>query len=124
MLIDLDRCTRCGDCVRACINTHDDGASRLFLDGPRFGNYLVPSTCRQCLDPVCMIGCPVRSIQRGDDGQIEIETGASAAGPAADQCPYGSIQMHELTRLASDNAATAARTGLCLRARGRQATWK
>ncbi len=74
MLIDLDRCTRCGDCMRACINTHSDGASRLYLDGPRFGNYLVPITCRQCLDPVCMIGCPVRSIVRGDDGQIEIKS--------------------------------------------------
>ncbi|MCH8924116.1 MAG: hypothetical protein IIA67_13330, partial [Planctomycetes bacterium] len=42
MLIDLDLCTRCGDCVRACINTHDDGYSRLFLDGPRFDRFLVP----------------------------------------------------------------------------------
>jgi len=36
MLIDLDRCTRCGACVDACVNTHRDGHSRLFLDGPRF----------------------------------------------------------------------------------------
>ena len=35
MLIDLDRCTCCGDCVEACISTHNDGHSRLFLDGPR-----------------------------------------------------------------------------------------
>ena len=35
MLIDLDRCTRCDECVRACANTHDDGHSRLFLVGPR-----------------------------------------------------------------------------------------
>ncbi|MEO8496598.1 MAG: hypothetical protein ABI614_16140, partial [Planctomycetota bacterium] len=40
LLIDLDRCTRCGDCVRACVNTHDDGYSRLFLDGPRFDRFL------------------------------------------------------------------------------------
>lgn len=99
MLIDLDRCTRCGDCMRACINTHSDGASRLFLDGPRFGNYLVPSTCRQCLDPVCMIGCPVRSIVRGNDGQIEIKSWCIGCRACADQCPYGSIQMHALTGL-------------------------
>jgi Fe-S-cluster-containing dehydrogenase component/CRP-like cAMP-binding protein len=101
MLIDLDRCTRCGDCVRACINTHTDGASRLFLDGPRFGNYLVANTCRQCLDPVCMIGCPVRSIVRGEDGQIEIKNWCIGCRACSDQCPYGSIHMHELTGLAN-----------------------
>ncbi len=72
MLIDLDRCTRCDECVRACVETHDDGHSRLFLIGPRQGQYLVPATCRSCLDPVCMIGCPVNSIQRGDNKEILI----------------------------------------------------
>src|SRR5262249_46692748 len=46
MLIDLDRCTRCDECVKACVNTHTDGHSRLFLDGPRFGKFLVPTACR------------------------------------------------------------------------------
>ena len=58
-----------------------DGRSRLFLDGPRvqlfdndkIKNYLVPATCRQCKDPVCLIGCPVGSIHKGDNGQIVIE---------------------------------------------------
>jgi Fe-S-cluster-containing hydrogenase component 2/CRP-like cAMP-binding protein len=96
LLIDLDRCTRCGDCVRACINTHTDGRSRLYLDGPRFDRYLVPSACRNCLNPACMIGCPVGSIQRGDDGQIEIRDWCIGCGLCADQCPYDSIQMHDL----------------------------
>lgn len=95
MLIDLDRCTRCGDCVQACIDTHNDGHSRLFLDGPRFGKYLMPSSCRQCRDPVCMIGCPVGSIQQGPDGEIRIRDWCIGCGLCADQCPYDSIQMHE-----------------------------
>lgn len=96
MLIDLERCTRCDECVRACVNTHDDGRSRLFLDGPRFDKYLVPVTCRSCLDPVCMIGCPVGSIHRGDNGQIVIENWCIGCGLCAGNCPYGSIHMHDI----------------------------
>jgi CRP-like cAMP-binding protein/Fe-S-cluster-containing hydrogenase component 2 len=96
MLIDLDRCTRCDECVKACVATHDDGRSRLFLDGPRFGKYLVPTTCRSCLDPVCLIGCPVGSIHRGDNREIQIESWCIGCALCADSCPYGSIQMHDL----------------------------
>jgi CRP-like cAMP-binding protein/Fe-S-cluster-containing hydrogenase component 2 len=96
MLIDLDRCTRCDECVKACVNTHPDGRSRLFLDGPRFDKYLVPTTCRSCLDPVCLIGCPVGSIHRGNNGQIEIEDWCIGCGLCANNCPYGSIQMHDI----------------------------
>lgn len=98
MLIDLDRCTRCNQCVDACVSAHDDGRTRLYLDGPRFENYLVPISCRSCLDPVCMIGCPVGSINRGDKGEIVIENWCIGCGMCADQCPYGSILMNPLVK--------------------------
>jgi Fe-S-cluster-containing dehydrogenase component len=105
MLIDLDRCTRCDECVKACVATHpDDGRSRLFLDGHVFKtmldgepkNYLVPATCRQCKDPVCLIGCPVGSIHKGENGQIVIEDWCIGCSRCAEQCPYNAIQMHAI----------------------------
>jgi Fe-S-cluster-containing hydrogenase component 2 len=78
------------------VDSHTDGRSRLFLVGSRFGKYLVPTTCRSCLDPVCMIGCPVRSIQRGDNKEILIKDWCIGCGLCAKQCPYKSIQMDQL----------------------------
>jgi Fe-S-cluster-containing dehydrogenase component len=104
MVIDLDRCTRCDECVKACVATHDDqpSRSRLFLDGPRFQqqvggttrNLMLPMTCRSCLDPVCMIPCPVSSIVRGEQGQILIRDWCIGCGNCAEACPYSAIQMH------------------------------
>jgi CRP-like cAMP-binding protein len=96
LLIDLDRCTRCDECVQACATSRKDGHSRLFLEGERFRHYLVPASCRSCLDPVCLIGCPVNSIHRGPVGEIVIEDWCIGCGLCGESCPYGAIQMHDV----------------------------
>jgi len=95
LLIDLERCTRCDECVKACADTHD-GVTRLTRDGLRFDKYLVTTSCRACTDPVCMIGCPVSSIRRRESLEIVIEDWCIGCGLCAQQCPYGNITIHEL----------------------------
>jgi CRP-like cAMP-binding protein/Fe-S-cluster-containing hydrogenase component 2 len=93
LLIDLDKCTRCDECVKACAATHDDGVTRLIRDGLRFDNYLVPTTCRACMDPLCMTRCPVGSIRRKDTLDIVIEDWCIGCGNCALDCPYGNINV-------------------------------
>jgi Fe-S-cluster-containing hydrogenase component 2/CRP-like cAMP-binding protein len=96
LLVDLDRCTRCDDCVRACADVQADGFPRLSLEGPRFGNYLVAASCRKCADAACLVGCPVRSIHKGAAGQIVIESWCVGCGMCAEQCPYQAIDVRAL----------------------------
>ncbi|MGA8407159.1 MAG: cyclic nucleotide-binding domain-containing protein [Candidatus Acidiferrales bacterium] len=93
LLLDLDACTRCDACVTACADAHD-GVTRLVREGLRFDHYLVATSCRQCLDPLCMVGCPVGSIRRRNSLEVIIEDWCIGCGLCAENCPYGNINMH------------------------------
>src|SRR3982074_557408 len=93
LLIDLDNCTRCDACVRACAAAHD-GVSRLLRDGLRYEHFLVATACRSCRDPLCMTQCPVGSIRRKENLEIIIEDWCIGCGKCAELCPYGNINMH------------------------------
>jgi Fe-S-cluster-containing hydrogenase component 2 len=101
LVIDLEKCTRCQECVKACSVSHG-GVTRLLLEGNRFDHWLVPSACRSCHDPACLVGCPVDAIHRrppheggGSDVSLAvvIEDHCIGCGLCAHNCPYGSIHM-------------------------------
>jgi CRP-like cAMP-binding protein/Fe-S-cluster-containing dehydrogenase component/ferredoxin len=104
LLLDLEKCTRCDECVRACADAHD-GVTRLVREGLRFDRYLVPTSCRSCMDPYCMVGCPVGSIRRKETMEVLIEDWCIGCGLCAQQCPYGNISMHSFTVQVEDPAA-------------------
>jgi len=100
LLLDLEKCTRCDACVRACSDAHD-GVTRLIREGLRYQNYLVATSCRQCRDPLCMVGCPVGSIRRRETLEVVIEDWCIGCGLCAENCPYGNISMHPFPSPAS-----------------------
>jgi Fe-S-cluster-containing dehydrogenase component len=105
LVINLDRCVRCGNCVRACHARHT--FTRLDRRGPIFRrrkavaskqheHILIPSSCRHCRDPECMIGCPTGAIQRFPDGDVDINDNCIGCDNCARKCPYGNITMRPL----------------------------
>src|SRR5215472_548016 len=101
LILDLQNCTRCDACVNACADAHD-GVTRLVRDGLRFERYLVATSCRQCRDPLCMVGCPVGSIRRRNSLEVIIEDWWIGSGLCARNCPYGNINLHPFEVMADD----------------------
>lgn len=97
MVIDLDRCTRCDDCVRACAATHDNNP-RFLRHGQQHGQYMVAHACMHCVDPICMIGCPTGAIARDrGDGTVQInDLTCIGCSTCANSCPYDNIRMVEI----------------------------
>jgi CRP-like cAMP-binding protein/Fe-S-cluster-containing hydrogenase component 2 len=101
LILDLNNCTRCDACVNACADAHD-GVTRLVREGLRFENFLVATSCRQCRDPLCMVGCPVGSIRRRNSLEVIIEDWCIGCGLCARNCPYGNINLHPFDVMVED----------------------
>jgi Fe-S-cluster-containing hydrogenase component 2 len=101
LILDLQKCTRCDACVNACADAHD-GVTRLVRDGLRFENFLVATSCRQCRDPLCMVGCPVGAIRRRNSLEVIIEDWCVGCGLCARNCPYGNINLHPFEVMVED----------------------
>ena len=97
MVIDLNKCTRCDDCVRACASTHG-GNPRFVRQGKTFDHWMVANACMQCIDPVCLIGCPTGAISRAPEGGTVVINDDTCIGctMCANSCPYDNIRMVEI----------------------------
>lgn len=103
LTIDLNLCVRCGNCVQACEARH--GHPKMTRRGKklrrreqveRAGKYqdlLLPSSCRHCSNPECMIGCPTGAIHRLATGEVDVHDFCIGCSNCAHRCPWDNITM-------------------------------
>lgn len=98
MVINMDRCTECDDCVVACANAHD-GNPRFVRHGPKAGKFMIANACMHCSDPVCMVGCPTGAIHRDVNSGVVVINDQACIGcsTCANSCPYDNIRMTNIT---------------------------
>jgi Fe-S-cluster-containing hydrogenase component 2/thioredoxin reductase/CRP-like cAMP-binding protein len=93
LIIDELLCIGCDNCEKACADIHD-GLSRLDREaGKTYAHLHVPTSCRHCEHPYCMTDCPPNAIQRGPDGEVNIDDSCIGCGNCLRYCPYGVIRM-------------------------------
>ncbi len=112
MMIDMERCTGCDDCVRACAEGHENNP--VFVrHGPMYNNFMVTNACMHCEDPVCMIGCPTGAIHRNEEtGEVVInDLTCIGCQVCASSCPYDNIRMVQVRDRTRDDAVMVDRDG-------------
>ena len=112
LVLDLEACTRCDECTKACSDTHD-GVTRLIREGLRIDKWLVASSCRSCSDPYCLVGCPVDAIHRIDPSSTRkppIHLQAGRATPTSSGWRFRSRRTASAAACARAIAPTATST--------------
>jgi len=112
LMIDLNVCTRCDECVRACADTHG-GRPRFVREGDRLQNYLITRACFHCRDPLCLVGCPTGAIRRTNVGEVVAIDDKLCIGcqSCAKNCPFDAITMHQTGETWPDNMLPEALRG-------------
>ncbi len=124
MLIDIDACIGCGNCVSACARENDvpegffrtwveqyhvgdwqlehpvvvspDGGKEGFSNPPAGGkNFFVPKLCNHCADSPCVQVCPVGATFVTPDGVVLVDSKyCLGCRYCVQACPYGCRFIH------------------------------
>jgi Fe-S-cluster-containing dehydrogenase component len=124
MIIDIDKCIGCGNCVRACSteNSVPRGYFRTWVERYEVGeggqqprvespngaldgfppstrtdvkSFFVPKLCNQCADSPCVQVCPVGATFVSPDGAVLVdESYCLGCRYCVQACPYGCRYLH------------------------------
>lgn len=104
ILTDITKCTGCLECVSACkkINKLETDVPRVWQknDGlsadnwtaiiQKPGKHYVRKQCRHCLEPACVMACPVGALQKTDVGAVVYDKNKClGCRYCMMACPYG-----------------------------------
>jgi anaerobic carbon-monoxide dehydrogenase iron sulfur subunit len=105
LIIDPFKCDGCKECEKACASTHAGyrriAGTRIEVKGTGTGDgeFFVPFTCQQCIDPPCIAVCPKDAITRDLNLARVIVNTSLCVGCAmcVSACPTGSMTFaHDL----------------------------
>ncbi len=122
LIINMDTCTRCDQCVRGCAEAHDS-LPRFHRANPdmRFGQWEVAGACMNCLDAPCQQVCPVGAITLLDDQAVQIHRDRCVSCEQCFKaCPFGVIDMYhpntmqEAPSMSPKKGTVATKCDLCL----------
>lgn len=95
MVIDLEKCVGCGDCILAC-RAHNDVPPSIswtrIIDGEKIGDRQVhlPVPCMHCEHAPCVSICPVKATYQRPDGIIMMDYKRCIGCRYCEMaCPYG-----------------------------------
>ena len=120
MVININECTGCYNCVIACKDEHVDNDWLPWTKAqPPMGHFwikvlsiergsqpfvkvtYIPIMCQHCDNAPCIKVCPVNAIKRREDGLVWIDQNTcTGCGLCINACPYGAIYINDKLKVA------------------------